>query len=426
MSTRAGFAEIDITPPPGTVKVGWIKEIIGHEVLDPLYAHVAIFEGGDEAVAFIQLDTLLITAEDVRTIREELTSRFGFPGDHVMVAATHNHAGPAVATCGDARRDEPYVEKLIEKIVQAFAEARDNLEDAEIGFGSCFEFNVSHNRRVVMRDGTVRTHGNFNDPEALYIEGPVDPEVAVVAARNKKGELLGAIVNFACHPTHHGPEPVFSAGFPGVVARTLKERSCPVSLYLTGSCGNLHTANPACRGRDASMEDAGGKIAEDALGVIDGMTFRDSLRLGAASRTIMLPYREVTQDEIQGTTRGAQRFVNPDIYDRHIPSLVEHIKKESAHPTEVQVLFMDEYAFVSQPAELFVQLGLRIKEAAHPRHGLVVGYANGHLGYIPHKEAFARGGYETTFCWSSCFAHEAGDMLVACAAELLQAHDARD
>jgi len=83
-------------------------------------------------------------------------------------------------------------------------------------------------------------------------------------------------------------------------------------------------------------------------------------------------------------------------------------------------LFLDEYAFIGIPAEFFVELGLAIKERAHPKHALVFGLANGMVGYVPHKAAFERGGYETTFCGWSKLAPEAGDMLVDAAVRLIR------
>ena len=56
---KAGFAQVDITPPPGTRKIGWLREIIGETTRDPLYARVAVLDGGDRQT-FIQLDTLSI------------------------------------------------------------------------------------------------------------------------------------------------------------------------------------------------------------------------------------------------------------------------------------------------------------------------------------------------------------------------------
>ena len=81
---------------------------------------------------------------------------------------------------------------------------------------------------------------------------------------------------------------------------------------------------------------------------------------------------------------------------------------------------MDEAAFVSIPAEYFVQLGLRIKEQSYPRRALVVAWANGMVGYVPHREAFLRGGYETTFGGHSRMAPEAGEILADSAVALVR------
>ncbi len=65
-------------------------------------------------------------------------------------------------------------------------------------------------------------------------------------------------------------------------------------------------------------------------------------------------------------------------------------------------------------------LGLRIKERTSPKRAHVVGYANGMVGYLPTKEAFARGGYETTFAKASRLAPEAGNILVDAAIDLVR------
>ena len=329
---RAGFAETDITPPVGTLKIGWKKIIVSEDVLDPIFARAAVFENGPARVGFIQLDTLSVRWTQASQIRAEIERRFGFPGSNVMVSATHNHAGPAVANAGDVPRDERYVKLLVERSVQAFGDALGRMTEAQVGFGSCFEFRVSHNRRVVMRDGTVRTHGTFSDPMALYIEGPIDPEVCVLAARDLEGELLGAMVNFACHPTHHGPDSFISAGFPGVLAREMKDAGCPVTLYLNGSSGNLHTSDPSRGGQDLGMEEAGRILASDAKMVIDSLMFEDDLPLRSVSKTIHLPFRRITRRELEGRVRGAQRFIDNSIYEREMPRLLERIRRMGRQP----------------------------------------------------------------------------------------------
>jgi neutral ceramidase len=428
VALRAGFAEIDITPPVGTHKIGWIIDLVIEEIADPLFARVAVIESGGSAVGFIQLDTLCIRWTQTDDIRRRIEAAYGLPGANIMVAATHNHAGPAVAHCGDVRRDDRYIEAVVAKIVDCFGRALEGLGEAEIGFGSVAEWGLSHNRRVVMRDGTASTHGPFRCPEALYVEGPIDPEVAVVAARGRDGELLGAIVNFACHPTDHGGDTIASGGFPAALAREMKGRGCPVTLFLNGAAGNISEGDPY-RGIDPYdedhpfMETAGRKLAADVERAVGLMSFSDQVSLGARSRTIQLPYRKATEEEIAGAVRGAQRFVDPAAYDRGMPALLKRIEERKTQPAEVQALALGQHCFAGIPAEYFVQLGLRIKEEAHPVHALVVSCANGMVGYVPHREAFLRGGYETTFTQGAALAPEAGDMLADTALGLLRGGD---
>lgn len=417
---QAGFAKIDITPALGGQKIGWIKPIPIETIADPLYARAAVFADGQERLGFVQLDTLSVRWSTVQEVRRQVETAVGLPAGSLMVAATHNHSGPAVATVCDVPRDDAYLAWMIPRVAQAVGAAVAALEEAEVGFASVAEFGLTHNRRTALRDGTTTTHGlGFRHPLALYIEGPIDPEVAVLAARRPSGALLGVLLNFACHPVHRGGEPVVTAGFPGVLAAKLAVRGCPHSVFLNGACGNLSPGDPQ-QPVQPGMEDIGRRLAEDAFAAIETMVFQAQVPLGARQTTVPLPYRQLSAAEIGGSVRGAQRFVDPTAYDRAMPKLLERIRSRGTQPAEVQVLRLGEVTFTSIPAELFVQLGLRIKEAAYPGHGLVVTHANGMVGYVPHREAFARGGYETTFGPAWRLAPEAGELLVAAASDLLR------
>lgn len=422
MRIQAGFAEIEITPPVGTHKIGWLKDIVSTEIASPLYARVAVFRNADDQVAIVQLDTLFIAWPEVAAIREGIERTYGFTGDHIMVAATHNHAGPAVAPSGDVPKDEAYTADLVAKVVRAFGQALDDLQAARVGFGHTYEWRVAHNRRVVMRDGFVRTHGTFDDPDALYLEGPIDPEVAVVGVSDLQGRWRGALVNFACHPTHHGGDTVMDAGYPGVLARTMQGWGCPVTLFLNGAAGNTHTSDPRKGGRGLSAEEAGSALAEDVQRVLSEMTLEDNVPLAAAVRTLDLPYRQPNEAEVQGCLPGGQRFIDPAIYDRAMPELLATIERRGGvRAAEIQVLRIGPTALAGVPAEYFVEYGLHIKERAHPAHALVVSCANGSVGYVPTRDAFRRGGYETTFGPSSMLAPEAGEMIAETALSLIGA-----
>lgn len=417
---RAGFAQGDITPPLGVCKIGWIIRIIAGQILDPLFARACVLDNGETAIGVIQFDTLFVPAEHAGIVRGRIAERFGFPGDRVMLAATHNHAGPAMVDSGEVTCDPDYVSHLLEQAAEVFGEALAARQPAEIGMGRAFEWEVAHNRRVRMRDGTVRTHGRFTDPEALCFDGPIDPEVGVIVVRTAEGQPLGCLVSFSCHPTHHGGDTTISAGFPGVMARALATQGCPHTLFLNGPAGNTHTADPTRDGADVDMDSAGGRLAAAVLRAREGMEFRSEVHLAARTARVALPYRSVREDEVTGTAHGAQRFVDPGAYDRGMPALLAHIKAHGHEESEIQALSINDTDLIGIGAEYFVEFGLRIKEAVYPRRALVVSLANGCVGYVPTKEAFARGGYETTFGGWSKMAPEAGDMLAEAAIALVK------
>ena len=159
------------------------------------------------------------------------------------------------------------------------------------------------------------------------------------------------------------------------------------------------------------MEEAGQALAADVEKALSVIKYRGTAQILSRTRTLDLPYRSVTEDEIRGKIRGIQRFGEPGFYDKTQDLVLEEMKREGTAKAEVQAILIDDLVHVSIPAEYFVQHGLRIKGQTWPRRTRVVGYANGMLGYVPHREAFAHGGYETTFGYRSKLAPEAGDLL---------------
>ena len=420
MALKCGFAEIDITPEPGIEKIGWLKVVVSDHVADPLYARAAVLDSEDTRIAFVQLDTLFVPATMVEEVRRRCAAEWGFPGAHLTIAATHNHAGPAMDTVGLVAADTAYVRELTGKLVAVVGEALAAMTDAEVGFARAFEFDVAYNRRVMMRDGTTRTGGSFADPDALCFEGPIDPEVAVLAARAPGGgPMLGAMVNFACHAGHHGPDGALSAGFPGVLAAAMKSRGCPVTLFCLGAAGNISYTDATRDGAATAMDRIGEALADDVVAAMEKMTFSAQVRLGCRAKRLRLPFRELTGEQIDGTAHGAQRVIDSAIYDRTIPAEVERIRRLGSQDAEVQVFFVNDVAFAAVGAEWFVEFGLDIKRRVWPTQAVVVSCANGRLGYVPTRQAFDRGGYETTFSPWSCLAPEAGDMLADAVVDLI-------
>jgi hypothetical protein len=74
---KAGFSQIDITPPLGTRKIGWLQPLLCDVLLDPLFARIAVFDDGRQKIGFIQLDTLSVRWTQVNAVRKRIAAEYG-------------------------------------------------------------------------------------------------------------------------------------------------------------------------------------------------------------------------------------------------------------------------------------------------------------------------------------------------------------
>jgi len=82
------------------------------------------------------------------------------------------------------------------------------------------------------------------------------------------------------------------------------------------------------------------------------------------------------------------------------------------------------FAMVGLPGEVFVELGMQIRSRSPFPVTLVVGYANGDIGYVPTRSAYPEGGYEVEHAYRyygfpAPLAPEAGEMMVEAGVECL-------
>ncbi|MCD6351990.1 MAG: hypothetical protein J7M26_07715, partial [Armatimonadetes bacterium] len=234
---RAGLAQTDITPPIGTHLAGAVGQYRPAEaVLDPLQARALVLESDGRRMGVLALDVTIITAQYTAAIRER-ARRLGLEPEALMVHATQTHSAPAV---GYFMVDEDfpalppelewvrgaeaaYADLVVERAEQALREAVESLQPVEWGAASGIEGRLAFNRRAVRRDGTVGMPGRrWEEPLGptwiAYIEGPIDPELGVIALRAPEAEMVGLVLNYACHPVHVFPRPLVSADWPAAAA----------------------------------------------------------------------------------------------------------------------------------------------------------------------------------------------------------------
>ncbi|MCX7824795.1 MAG: hypothetical protein N2689_04485, partial [Verrucomicrobiae bacterium] len=84
------------------------------------------------------------------------------------------------------------------------------------------------------------SHPGAGNPDILGYAGPIDPQVGVVGVWDLKGNLLGVVVNYACHATT-SPGGI-SANWIWAMEQTLRGATGNAALpvvFLAGACGDV-------------------------------------------------------------------------------------------------------------------------------------------------------------------------------------------
>lgn len=453
---RAGVAQIDITPGAGIHIAGTVHMYRPAAfVLDPIYAKVLFLESqppgkSPHRICIVALDLVIVADPYVRKIRGFVAEQFGMDPNAVLVHAVQNHTGPALGhfmlrdeeqtipsewswVRGGDDRYHPYA---LERIYRCIEEAHANLQPVQLGVGSGIEGRVAFNRRMVMRNGSISMPGGGSriDPSSRYLEGPIDPELGVLCLRENSLRFAAMLLSYTCHPVNVFPKPIISADWPGVLAAELRRtygQQC-VPLVLNGACGNINPWDPYDPHYERDHERMGAVLAATARKVVETLGFSDDVALDWRSEHLQLPLRDPDPSELAESrallrdhptprwTDDQHRQVDPKwVYAK---ALVEHqtlVEREASWDYEIQVLRIGPAALVGLPGEPFVEGGLRIKLAS-PTFPTYIVHNTNYAAYLPTREAFQRGGYETKTGLISKFVPEALDLVVDAASRVLR------
>jgi hypothetical protein len=436
---QAGIAVADITPPVPFRMSGYFMERLSTGTKDPLRAKAIVFQQGDASAAFVFCDMVGVSHDVAGEARQKASEATGIPAEHIAVSATHSHTGPlyfgalsdffhqrAAAKNGtDPLDPAPYRAELIKSIVRAVADAKAALQPAELKSGYGIEDRLAFNRRFHMKNGSVQFNpGNLN-PNIVRPAGPVDPQVGIIAlTRSGKTNPSAAVVSFAMHlDTVSGTE--YSADYPKFVEDALRKSFDEefTLLFGTGTCGDINHIDVSKPGRRDTAT-IGQMLGETVAKAIKNNALSSGGEPSLAVRSVKVdsPLQSYSEGDIAQARKNLEQ-----VGTRELPFLgqVEAYKivdlqrrPGTSVPLEVQAFRLNrDTAIVTLPAEVFVELGLAIKQASPFKTTLVIELTNDSLGYIPTKKAFAEGSYETV---NSRIQPGVGEQLVEAAIGLLK------
>jgi neutral ceramidase len=420
---KVGAARVEITPPLGCRMDGFESRTSGATgIHDPLYARALVAEGDDgTTVALVVADLLHIEQRLQDQIAEAVLERTGITREHLQLAGTHTHSGPA-------QREPSEVERIIGRhIVDAVAGAWATRRDAAAAVGIGRVDGIAGNRRP---DG-----------------GPVDDRVTVTRFDAVDGAPIATLVNYGCHPTTLGPNnTLYTADFPGVVCRLVDEAVGGVTIFSTGPQGDV---NPGGYSPEGSMvgvvvpwrtfesaERYGRILADCTLTVREGLTPATSSRVWGASRIVELR-RKRLPDPIEArraavVAREAERTVTAAnltwdaTYHALVAAAYAELLAEQAEDPErdgpvrlrASALAFGPLLHLGVSGELFVALGQAMRLALGDDTTCVAALCDGTIGYIPTAEAFEVGAYEPN---ASVIQPGEGERLVDAIVELASA-----
>jgi neutral ceramidase len=376
---KVAVAKVDISPPDGTPVTGHVRPTKGFR--DRLHVVILLLDDGRTKAALVTHDLIASSPAVVDGFRDAVASATGTPRKHIMVAASHNHSGPKWET-------EPgWSRKVVKDVTVAVTEAARGMRLVSIGYAEDrIDFNINR-RKMIGGRAVVR----------LNPDGPCDRRVKVL--RFDDGRTLdpvAVVMHAVCHPCvltwgdkwsspYPYGYPQMSADFPGeakgFVEKVYGART--KALFLQGCAGDIRPNLPGfpyrC-GDEADMRAIGRGLGCAVVRASDKCATREEL----AKRPTVYPIRCFTQ-EID----------------------VPPAKQGKVVRCELQALKVGPYLFLTLPGEPMVEYGFRLEKAIADRAiPIVVGYANGNIGYICTARAHKEGGYEPTYSDSGPDAEE--------------------
>ncbi len=428
---KIGKATTKITPPMGTPMAGYYFERGADGVLDDLFAKAMVIDDGQTKVALVVCDLISLPRYIVLRARELIQQQTGIPGDNVMISATHSHTGPVIS--GESALDEldggqrtptvQYAADLPKRIAEAVVQAASHLVPAKASYARESEPRLAFNRRHWMRDGTVGWNPGKLNPNRIRPVGPIDPEVDVVYFETADQKPLVTYVNYAMHPETTGGSRI-SADYPGALSRRVADYKGPemLTIFANGTCGNLNHVNVEWAAPQQGTNEA------NRLGtILAGNVFKAYMdlqpvadtTLRVARQVLELPLPPVTDDDVREAKEVVKRGAQAKFMEQVKAYQALDVKNRNGKPQEVEVQVIalgKDLAWVSLPGEIFVELGLSIKAASPFKQTQLAELANGSIGYIPNRSAYAEGNYEVV---SARCAEGSGEMLVTAALKLL-------
>ena len=421
---RAGAATANITPPLG----GFNPSSNGPatRIHDELHARCLLLDDGRIKLALVVCDQRHVNHEMVALAKQHIQQELRIPPEHVLISATHTHSVyPPRSDDSDDTQYGNYRRFLARRIADAVRIAHNNLQPARLAFGAVDEPSQVFNRRWFLKPGSPNLMGPFDTLEQvdtnpsrdlLKPAGPTDPQIAFLSVQSMEGRSIAVLANYSLHYVGGGTARAITADYFGMFADSLQrllkaDRQDPpfVGIMSNGTSGDINnierfvTPPPReSRRRYApweKMREVADLCAQRVFDAHAGLHFRSDITLAAVQRTLTLETRKPTPEQIEWAQAVKARKIKPMNPQGAGYAYKVLVRTGPDRPKTIDVTLqafrIGDVAIAAIPFEVFVEIGLELKQRSAIKPMFTISIANGSHGYLPTQEQLALGGYET-------------------------------
>jgi len=479
---KIGWSSTDITPDQPVDLRGQFPARISEGVLDPVTATVLVVESpASESAVLISCDMVSVEKEMIEGVRKKLmTSLPGLDTGKIIMNATHTHTAPLCGEENDTKSKygialdvmapSAYLEFMTGKIALAVEEAWNNRKPGGVSFGLGHAV-AGHNRLQVDFSGKSVMYGNTDREEFSHIEGYEDHSVNLLYTWDINGNLTGTVINIACPSQATESLYKISADFWHDTRMELRKR-LEDGLFILPQCSAAGDQSPHLMVGSAaeyrmqklmgidSLETGRSKMGrrqQIAIRLADAITsvlpyMKDNIDwnpvINYQSEIVELSRRLISQEDVNKAVLQSEEWEekynqllreiekNPEIKNKSrwysnitntyrrfargksVKERYELEKIQPKMPVEINVLRIGDIVMATNPFELYLDYGMRMKARSPANQTFLIQLSNGSCGYLPSYRSTLGGSYGAEPA-STLIGPEGGQELVEKTLELI-------
>ena len=429
---KIGWAHVDVTPDRPVILRGQFHVRVSKYVNDPLTCTILALEQDDQQAIMVSCDRVNMPYPLEAALREAVAKRLpGFDPRNLLMNATHTHTAAEVEEGiypdqgPDVMSPTEYAGFFVERVTEAIGQAWESRAAGGVSWGYGHAV-VGHNRRLCYQGGMAKMYGKSKQADFSHVEGYEDHGVDLLFTWDLDENLTGVIVNVACPSQVTEGESYVSADF-WHEAREEIHRRLGDEVQVFAQCAAAGDQSPHLLLEQRSEElmrrrrglterqEIGRRIAnavEDVLPYVREEIFTHP-SFAHVVRDVNLPTRLVTRaDYDEAAAQVAHWEAQPaDPSDTHgfsvrymmlrrygrVMTRYQTQQEDCLYQTEVHALRIGDVAIATNPFELFLDYGMRIKARSEAVQTFVVQLTgtgkNTMAGYLPTARAVAAKSY---------------------------------